>query len=160
MKLKSFLLLFLSFSFLSSCTKGEIRYGVKEPFISLEIQEEGKIVDVMPSDILNMIDEEQTFVLLIHSEFCEHCRKLKNEFLLPYLEEHPFYIYGLERVAIDANKEEKDNFDLLISLQEGAFENYQGFPYVAIYEKGNFLVGEQDLNYVPLLFETYLIIDD
>lgn len=144
---------------LFSCDKGNIRYGVSSPFITLENGDVGQIKDVMPSAILDKIEKKDTFLLLIHSSTCSHCKTLKEETLDPYLEKHPFIFYGLEKMSFSQNEKEESNFNELVYGEKGRFEGYLGTPYVAIFEEGKFIVGEQDLNYVGLLLDTYLIVD-
>ncbi len=156
---KKILLTSFCFIFLLCSCKGKIRYGVDEPFIKLETQEKGELKDVMPSTILNKIENKDTFLLLIHSTACEHCQKLMNETITPYLETHPFVFYGLERLSIMKIEAEESNFNSLVYGSDDAFQDYVGYPYVCIYQEGVFIKGEQYLDYVPLFLETYLITD-
>ncbi len=143
---------------LCSCIfdKGNIRYGVTTPYVTVEKKEYGELIDVKPIEIKNKINNKESFVLFLHNTSCSHCQRAIKDFIEPFLEKHPIIIYGL-------NREEcaDDEIDLYeeITLPLGNF--YQGskvVPYFAIYDKGEFQNGELESKYYELLFETYLIL--
>lgn len=155
--MKKKILIILSLFCLTSCSskmQGYIRYGIKNPYIELETSSssQGELINILPSKVEEKIANADTFMLYIHSSYCESCKISEEKFLTPYLETHPVIIYGIDRVSFSA-QEEIDTYLEIIS----SYKDLQGTPYYALYQSGIFINGEQDSSYFSLFFSTYII---
>lgn len=153
---KRYLFALTSLLLLSSCSKSYIRYGIKKPYITLEASslDKGELQDVMPSAIKQKKENEDTFMLYVHSATCSHCKASQESFLNPYLEKNKFIIYGIDFMAFYTNEEE---YQVYNELKNDFGKSFLGFPYYALYQSGVFIRGEQEADYFQTFFDAYII---
>lgn len=141
-----------------SCSKGFIRYGVN-PYISIDKQEKGEIITLLPSQIQEKIEKKDSFPLLIQRTTCDACSYAKENYINPFLEENSIYIYSINLTYIDNESEE---YEIYTNLSSN-FNNNNSIgnrliPYLAIIDQGNFINGEIDSKYYELLLKSYFIL--
>ncbi len=153
---KRFLFALTSLMLLASCSKSYIRYGIKKPYITLEASnsDKGELKDLLPSEIKQKIQNEDTFMLYVHSSTCSHCLASQETFLNPYLEKNKVIIYGIEFMSFHSNEEEYKVYE---GFKNDFGKSFQGFPYYALYQSGVFIRGEQEAQYFQTFFDAYII---
>ena len=154
--LKNVLIFSSIFSFLTSCSKGHIRYGVASPYLEVEKNEEGILKDVLPSYINDKINNKDNFVLFLHRTHCSYCNDTINNFLTPFLQENPIVIYGLNGDEFELNENEYSLYQEIIKPLGNIYQGYRVVPYFAIFEEGQFIQGELDSEFFELLITTYV----
>lgn len=67
------------------------------PYLNIEKDEiNTTLKDINGSEYLSKINNKDTFVCLFYSVSCSACNALKEHYLLPYINETHFVIYGLD----------------------------------------------------------------
>lgn len=158
MNIKKAVIVFSIPLILSSCSKGFIRYGVN-PYIEVEKMENGQIIDKLPSDIKNKMENKDSFVLFLHKNGCDYCDIAIKDHINPFLNEHNIVIFGINLSDIYRSQNELDIYnDIVKPFNNNDEEGNRYVPHLSIIHEGNFIQGELDMKFYTLLIESYIIL--
>lgn len=102
-------------------------------------EEAGKIETLTISELKAKIKDNDSFPLMITSEYCIHCKELK-ELLDGYFKKHSLTIY---EVSIDV--ESKQQEELMKEIKE-LFPSYVGTPNLFYIEEGRVISQYDNMN--------------
>ena len=127
---KRLLLLALVPLFLTSCSKGMIRYGVK-PYIEVEKVETGEIKTLLPSEIKTKMDNKESFPLFLQMTNCSSCKYAKENYINPFLESNPIILYSINSEEIRSNEQETEIYkELTKPFNNVTTDGYSYVPYM------------------------------
>ncbi len=158
MKYKKIILFSLISLLSTGCSKSYFRYGVKKPYIELEnsASTSGELKELKPSEVILKVENQDTFMLYVHSQYCSHCFESEENFLNPYLEKHNYIIYGIDIGSLDRQDDEYKEY--YVNEVKPLFKDQmKGTPFYALFQNGVYINGEQDSSYFSLFFDTYII---
>ena len=152
------LLLALVPLFLTSCSKGMIRYGVK-PYIEVEHVEVGEIKTLLPSEIKAKMENKESFPLFLQMTNCSACKHAKENYINPFLESNPIILYSINSEEIRSNEQETEIYkELTKPFNNVTSDGYSYVPYMSIIDNGEYKNGEGDSRFFTTLLEAYLIL--
>ena len=155
---KRLLLLALIPLFLTSCSKGMIRYGVK-PYIEVEHVEIGEIKTLLPSEIKAKMENKESFPLFLQMTNCSACKYAKENYIYPFLETNPIILYSINSDEIRSNEQEKEIYvELTKPFKNVTSEGERFVPYMSIIDDGEFKNGERDMRFFTTILEAYLVL--
>lgn len=152
------LLLALVPLFLTSCSKGMIRYGVK-PYIEVEHVEVGEIKTLLPSEIKTKMENKESFPLFLQMTNCSACKYSKENYIYPFLENNPIILYSINSEEIRSNEQETEIYkELTKPFNNVTSDGYSYVPYMSIIDNGEYKNGEGDMRFFTTILEAYLVL--
>lgn len=174
MKLRQFLLLSLLIGGFVSCSWYEIpssttstsstisQYSftnsfldVETPYLTMEKTDATTSVDIDVDTFTTKCANEDSFVLILRSSSCGHCKKLAEEKINPFIEETQSKIYSIEVLSTfnitTEGMQDKEAFNKFASCFDGEFDSIfyynddlemtglKGVPVTMIFEEGKMI---------------------
>lgn len=123
----------------------------------------GMIVSTDMTEIYEMIENKETFVMAITQSFCSHCEDFKQNVLIDYLEDHHVIFYDVVADKLDSYDsvinfvKKNPNPDKFVTSEDKYQLLTPTFYYIVDGEVEEIWVGTMDENQFNKLIERYQI---